>query len=252
MVAGAAVVSASFDFGGRVVLVTGAAQGIGLALARAFAADGAVLAVLDSDADQLRAQWPASDRVLPHAVDVADAEAVAAAVEAVATSTGRVDVAVNNAGVTRDAVVWRMTDEQWQTVLGVHLTGTFAVTRAVLPHMRAARYGRIVNVTSYSGLHGNVGQSNYAAAKAGIVGFTKAVAKEVARSGITVNAVSPNAATSMVAAVPPARLAELREAIPMGRFADPAEMTAAVRFLACEGAAYVTGTVLPVDGGMSM
>jgi 3-oxoacyl-[acyl-carrier protein] reductase len=145
-----------------------------------------------------------------------------------------------------------MTDEQWQAVLDVHLTGTFAMTRAVVPAMRTASYGRIVNVTSFTGLHGNIGQANYAAAKAGIIGFSKTVAKEVARFGITVNAISPNAETAMTAAIPPDKKAELTAQVPMGRFADPGEMAAAVAFLASEEAGYITGVVLPVDGGLSM
>jgi 3-oxoacyl-[acyl-carrier protein] reductase len=161
-------------------------------------------------------------------------------------------VLVNNAGITRDTVVWKMSDEQWRAVLDVHLTGTFNLTRAVIPHMRATGRGRIVNITSYTGLHGNVGQANYAAAKAGIIGFTKTVAKEVARFGITVNAISPNAETAMVAAIPAEKKAELTAAVPMGRFADPSEMAAAVGFLASDEAGYITGVVLPVDGGLSM
>jgi 3-oxoacyl-[acyl-carrier protein] reductase len=163
-----------------------------------------------------------------------------------------VSTVVNNAGITRDAVVWKIDDEQWNAVLNVHLTGTFNLTRAVVPVMRNQQRGRIINVSSYTGLHGNVGQANYAAAKAGIIGFTKTVAKEVAKFGITVNAISPNAATPMVAAVPPAKRAELEAGIPMGRFAEPAEIAPAVAFLASDEAAYITGVVLPVDGGMSM
>jgi 3-oxoacyl-[acyl-carrier protein] reductase len=145
-----------------------------------------------------------------------------------------------------------MTDDQWNSVLAVHVTGTFNVTRAAVPHMRAAGYGRIINVTSYTGMHGNIGQSNYAAAKGGIIGFTKSVAKETARFGITCNAISPNAATAMVASVPPDKLAEMTASFPMGRFADPSEMAAAVAFLSSDEAAYITGVVLPVDGGVSM
>jgi 3-oxoacyl-[acyl-carrier protein] reductase len=161
-------------------------------------------------------------------------------------------VLVNNAGITRDTVVWKMDDQQWQDVISVHLTGTFNLTRAAIPRMRAAEYGRIVNVTSYTGLHGNIGQANYAAAKAGIIGFTKTVAKEVARFGITVNAISPNADTAMTAAIPAEKKAELTAAIPLGRFGEAREMAAAVGFLASEEAGYITGVVLPVDGGLSM
>jgi 3-oxoacyl-[acyl-carrier protein] reductase len=159
---------------------------------------------------------------------------------------------VNNAGITRDAMVWKMTDAEWHAVIGVHLTGTFNLTRAALPSMRAASYGRIINVTSYTGLHGNLGQANYAAAKAGIIGFTKNVAKDVARFGITVNAISPNAETAMVAAIPAEKKAAIVAQIPLGRFGEPAEMAAAALFLASDEAAYITGVVLPIDGGLSM
>ena len=194
----------SFDFTGRTVLVTGAAQGIGLAVCELFHRSGALVVPMDRDPDVLEKAWPSDlERVLPVTADVADPDAVESAVARVVDQAGRLDVVINNAGITRDVVVWKMTAEQWRAVLDVHLTGTYALTRAAIPVMRAAGRGRIINVTSYTGLHGNIGQANYAAAKAGIVGFTKAVAKEVARFGITVNAISPNAATAMVSAVPP-------------------------------------------------
>lgn len=153
----------------------------------------------------------------PVAVNVADREQVAKAVSQVTEWAGGIDIAVNNAGVTRDAVVWKMSTTQWQEVLDVHLGGTFNLSQAVLPRMRDKGFGRIINVTSYTGMHGNVGQANYAAAKAGIIGFTKTVAKEAARFRVTVNAISPNAATPMIASVPEDKLAGLTAAIPLGR-----------------------------------
>jgi 3-oxoacyl-[acyl-carrier protein] reductase len=242
----------SYSFKGRTAIVTGAAQGIGLEIARLFASAGAKVVAVDRDEVLLKGAWPEGPDVLPLAADVADVADVSSVVEAANGWSGSVDIVINNAGITRDAVVWKLTDADWQAVLGVHLTGTFNFTRAAIPLMRAKGYGRIVNVTSYTGLHGNVGQANYAAAKAGLIGFSKAVAKEVARFGITVNVISPNAATAMVAAVPEAKLAELTQAIPMGRFGSAAEMAPAVAFLASEEAGYVTGAVLAVDGGMSM
>jgi 3-oxoacyl-[acyl-carrier protein] reductase len=245
-------VSITFDFTGRTVLVTGGGRGIGRALSDFFAAAGATLAVADVDPKPLADVGSALPRAIPLEMDVADAASVAAGVADVIARTGRIDVVVNNAGILRDRVVWKLTDADWQAVLGVHLTGTFNTTRAVVPAMREQGYGRIINVTSYTGLHGNIGQSNYAAAKAGIIGFTLTTAKELARFGITVNAVSPNAETDMVASIPEERREELRAQIPIGRFSAPAEVGPAIGFLASEEAAYITGVVLPVDGGLSI
>ncbi|MGW6461847.1 SDR family oxidoreductase [Streptomyces sp. NPDC055078] len=241
----------TYDFTGRTAVITGAARGIGLELARFLRAAGAEVLLVDRDeaevaraAESLGARWAAAD-----VADTADAERVIAkAVE----ETGRVDILVNNAGILRDGVLWKLTDDDWDTVLAVHASGTFRFTRACVPHFRARGYGRVINVTSYSGLHGNIGQANYATAKAGIIGFTRTAAKELARFGVTVNAISPNAETRMVASVPAAKRAELIAGIPLGRFGDPSEMCAAVGFLASEEAGYITGAVLPVDGGISI
>ena len=241
----------TFDFSGRTALVTGAARGIGLAVAEHLHAAGAAVYLVDYDGDEVT---QAADKLGAGgiAADVSSTPDVQAAVQRAVEETGRLDIVVNNAGVLRDKVLWKLTDEDWDAVLDVHLGGTFRFTRAAVPHFREQQYGRLINVTSYTGMRGNTGQANYAAAKAGIVGFTKTAAKELARFGVTVNAILPNAETRMVASVPPEKKQELAAGIPMGRFADPSEMCAAVGFLASEEAGYVTGTVLPVDGGLSM
>jgi 3-oxoacyl-[acyl-carrier protein] reductase len=246
------VARVQFDFGGKTIIVTGAGQGIGFELARNFRLAGGDVWMVDVDGEVLEA---AAAAVGGHAAvgDVSNTADVDRVVADVIAATGRLDVLVNNAGILRDGVVWKLSDEDWELVLAVHLGGTFRFTRACIPHFRAGGSGRIINVTSYSGLRGNTGQANYAAAKAGIVGFTKTVAKEVARFDITVNAISPNAQTRMVAAIPEDKLRELAEVtIPMKRFAKPSEMWPAVGFLASDEAAYITGVVLPVDGGASM
>ena len=242
---------ASFDFGGETVIVTGAARGIGLEFARTFAAAGAEVVMVDLDAEALSAA-AAEVGGTPAPGDVTDTLAVEGIVTDAVERTGRVDVVVNNAGLLRDNVLWKISDDDWDAVLGVSLTGTFRLTRACVPHFRDRSHGRVINISSYTGLHGNVGQAAYAAAKAGVVGFTKTAAKELGRFGITVNAIVPNARTRMVESIPAPQREALEAQIPLGRFGEPAEMAATAAFLASDEAAYITGTVVAVDGGLSM
>jgi len=240
-----------FDFSDRTVVVTGAARGVGRAIAERFATSGATVYIVDADAEAVATATAeiGADGVV---ADVSSTDDVNGLVARVLGQEGQIDVIVNNAGILRDGLLWKLSDADWDDVLAVHVGGTFKLTRAVVPHFRERRAGRVINVTSYTGLHGNAGQANYAAAKAGIIGFTKTAAKELARFGITVNAISPNADTRMIAVIPAQRRAEIEATIPLGRFADPSEMAAAVAFLASDEASYITGTVLPVDGGIAM
>ncbi|ANW63735.1 MULTISPECIES: SDR family NAD(P)-dependent oxidoreductase [Mycolicibacterium] len=241
----------TYDFSGRSVIVTGAARGIGFELGSFFAGAGAATYMIDVDADELTDAAKRAGGVAVMA-DVRSTEDVKAAVATVIEDTGKVDVVVNNAGVLRDKVVWKLTDEDWDEVMAVHAGGTFRFTRECVPHFRERNFGRIINITSFTGLRGNPGQSNYGMAKAGIIGFTKTTAKELARFGVTVNAIAPNAETRMIASIPADKKAEMTKAIPLGRFAQPSEMCPAIGFLASEEAGFITGTVLSVDGGMSM
>jgi 3-oxoacyl-[acyl-carrier protein] reductase len=241
----------SYDFEGRTVIVTGAGRGIGLAISKRFAEAGADVCMVDVDADVLRqAADEAGGTAAP--ADVTDTAEVERVVSEAVARTGRVDALFNNAGLLRDRVCWKLDDEDWAAVVDVSLGGTFRFTRACVPHFRAAGYGRIVNVTSYTGLHGNVGQSAYAAAKAGVIGFTKTTAKELGRFGVTVNAISPNAHTRMIDSIPEEGQRALEQSVPLGRIGDPDDMAAAVMFLASAEAGYITGAVLPVDGGIAM
>jgi len=243
--------NASFDFAGSTIIVTGAGRGIGLELSRAFAQAGGEVFMVDADASVIE-EAAADAGGHPVVADVTSSEDVERVVAQAIEQTGRIDVLVNNAGLLRDKVVWKIEDADWNLVVDVSLGGTFRFTRACVPHFRKQSFGRIVNVTSYTGLHGNIGQSSYAAAKSGVIGFTKTVAKELAGFGVTVNAISPNAQTRMIDSIPEPQLSAITALIPLGRFAAPSEIAAGVMFLSTEEAGYITGTVFPIDGGVSM
>jgi len=242
---------------GRVSLVTGASRGIGRAIARALALEGATVFVGARDegrlAEVVRECADAGGTAVALVLDVSDRTSVDAALQKILEAQGRVDHLVNNAGITRDNLLLRMKKEEWDQVLATNLTGTYLCTQAVLKPMLKQRSGRIVNVTSVVGLTGNAGQANYAASKAGIIGFTKAVAREVASRSITVNAVAPGFIdTDMTAAMTDKARESLISSIPLGRVGRPEDIASAVAFLVSDAAAYITGQVLGVDGGFHM
>jgi len=242
------------ELAGKVAVVTGGSRGIGLAIAQALAGAGAKVAVLARDG--ARAQEAAKGLgggAQGYACDVGDAAQAEATLGAVDKALGPVDILVNNAGITRDNLLFRIGEDDWDQVLHTNLKGAFLMTKLAARGMIKRRWGRVVNITSVVGLTGNKGQSNYAASKAGLIGFTKAVAKELASRNVLVNAVAPGYIdTEMTRGIAEEAKQALQAAIPLGRLGQGADVAAAVLFLASDSASYITGQVLVVDGGMVM
>jgi 3-oxoacyl-[acyl-carrier protein] reductase len=241
----------------QIAVITGAGRGIGRAIALKFAAEGADIACVSRTAENAgkvaEEVRQLGRRAWAYAVDVADAAAVGAAAEKILQETGKVDILVNNAGVTRDGLILRMSEADWDTVLDTNLKGAFLFTQALSRSFLKQRSGRILNIASVIGLMGNAGQCNYAASKAGLLGLTKTIAKEFASRGVTVNAIAPGfIETDMTGALSAERRAWLLERIPLRSLGQPADVAEAALFLAGPGAGYITGQVLTVDGGMVM
>jgi 3-oxoacyl-[acyl-carrier protein] reductase len=244
---------------GQIAIVTGGARGIGRAICLALAEQSATAIAADVNAEGLasvaeeakRRELPG--RIVPRTLNVTDRSAVDTFVDHVAEEFGKIDVLVNNAGITRDGLLMSMEDEQFDIVMTVNLRSVFLMTRAVSRHMVRARYGRIVNIASVSGMIGNSGQCNYASSKAGVIGFTKTVAKELARRGVTANAIAPGFIDTEMTKVLPEKVKEdVKQLIPCQKMGVPEDVAAAVAFLASPAAKYITGHVLVVDGGLSM
>jgi 3-oxoacyl-[acyl-carrier protein] reductase len=242
------------ELGGKVAVVTGGSRGIGLAIAQAIAGAGATVAVLARDGARARdAAQGLGGGSQGFACDVSDAAQAETTLGAIDKALGPVDILVNNAGITRDNLLFRIAEDDWDQVLDTNLKGAFLMTKLAARGMIKRRWGRVVNITSVVGLTGNKGQSNYAASKAGLIGFTKAVAKELASRNVLVNAVAPGYIdTEMTRLIAEEAKQALQAAIPLGRLGQGADVAAAVLFLASDLASYITGQVLVVDGGMVM
>jgi 3-oxoacyl-[acyl-carrier protein] reductase len=242
------------DLTGRTALVTGSTRGIGRAIAESLAGAGARVAVVGRDrAKAAEAAAAVGQGAEGFGADVGDPASIVALVEAVEKSFGQIDVLVNNAGLTRDNILFRIKDEDWDTVLDANLRGAFVAIRAASRGMIKRRWGRIVNIASIVGLTGNKGQANYAASKAGLIGLTKSVAKELGSRNVLVNAVAPGfIETDMTAAMTPEARAALSGQIPLERLGSPRDIAGVVTFLASDYASYITGQTLVVDGGMVM
>ena len=248
----------SLELEGRVSLVTGAARGIGRAIALKLASAGAKIVVNDLQEeatinDAVEAIIHQGGEAIPVRADIRDGEAVKGMVQEVTSKWAKIDILVNNAGITRDQLIMRMSDDDWDKVLEVNLKSVFLCSKAVLRHMVRQRWGRIVNISSIVGLIGNPGQANYSSSKAGIIGLTRTIAKEVASRGITCNAIAPGFIdTPMTQQLPEERRQKLMEQVPLGFLGTPRDVAEAVAFLASEEARYITGQVLTVDGGISL
>jgi 3-oxoacyl-[acyl-carrier protein] reductase len=241
----------------QTAVVTGAGRGIGRAIALQFAAAGANVACLSrtaENAEKVAQEVRALGRkAWAHALDVANAAAVTGVIDSLLAGAGRVDILVNNAGITRDGLLMRMSEEDWDAVLATNLKGAFLLTKALIRGFVKQRSGRIINISSISGISGNAGQCNYAASKAALIGFTKSLAREVASRGVTVNAIAPGfIETDMTAVLNQPLKDELVKRIPLNCFGQPEDIAAAALFLAGPGARYITGQVVTVDGGMVM
>jgi 3-oxoacyl-[acyl-carrier protein] reductase len=244
----------NIDLSGRTALVTGSTRGIGRAIAESLAGAGARVAVVGRDASRaIEVASEISSDAAGFACDVGDVASVTALVERVEKSFGQIDILVNNAGLTRDNILFRLKDDDWDAVLDANLRGAFVAIRAASRGMMKRRWGRIVNIASVVGIIGNKGQANYAASKAGLIGLTKSVAKELASRNIHINAVAPGFIdTDMTAAMTPEARATLSGQIPLERLGSPSDIAGAVTFLASDLASYITGQVLVVDGGLVM
>jgi len=239
----------------KVAIITGGAQGIGKAAVQRFAEEGAVVIIWDVNEEKASSTINEfrniSDKISFQKVDVTKLESVTEAAKQIIEKHQRIDILINNAGITRDASFLKMTSEQWQQVIDVNLTGVFNCTKAVAPFMIEKLYGKIVNTSSVVGLYGNFGQTNYVATKSGIIGMTKVWARELGRKGINVNAVAPGfIATEMVSTVPEKVLDMLKERTPLGRLGEPEDIANAYLFLSSDEAKFINGAVLSVDGGL--